>query len=365
MRFESPDPFIIAEAGVNHNGDETTAMRLIEAAKASGADAVKFQTFDPAEIAAPSAPNAAYQAAAGDADGQLAMLQRLTLPREAIRRLWSHAERVGIPILSTPFDVESARFLVGELGMPRIKVGSGELTNLPLIVDLARLGPPLMLSTGMADMEEVSRALDAVAFGVLADGRARPDMAALREAGASAEAQNVRARTVVFQCTTQYPAPIDQANLRVLESFRAEGVIPGYSDHTEGVLAAQAATALGARVIEKHLTLSRDMPGPDHRASMEPPAFAELVRGVKAVRAALGDGVKRPAPSELENRSVARRTLVAAHDIEAGRPLDAASVAVRRAGSGPAPADLWRLQGRPARRAYRAGEIIDREELER
>ncbi|MFC0632409.1 N-acetylneuraminate synthase family protein [Brevundimonas balnearis] len=364
MRTAAAGTTIIAEAGVNHNGDEDLAARLVEAAAEAGADAVKFQTFEPAEIAAPGAPNAEYQAHAGEREGQLAMLERLTLSRAALRRLWRRAGALGLEILSTPFDIGSARFLVEELGMGRIKVGSGELTNLPMIVDLARLGPPLMLSTGMADMEEVRDALDAVVFGALAERTTRPTLSALREAGRAPEASDIRARTVVFQCTTQYPAPVATANLRVIQAFAAEGVIPGYSDHTAGDETALAAAALGARVIEKHITLSRDLPGPDHRASMEPADFAAMVRRLRAVESALGDGDKRPAAVELGNRAVARRTLVAARDLEAGAPLTPDAVAVRRAGEGLAPADLWRLDGRPCRRAYAAGEIISRSELD-
>jgi len=356
-------PAVIAEAGVNHNGDERLARELVEAAHAAGASAVKFQTFEPDELAAAAAPTAGYQAAAGEGDAQAEMLRRLVLDRAALTRVWRHAETLGLPILSTPFDLDSARFLVGELGMARIKVGSGELTNLPLIVGLARLGPPLMLSTGMADLAEVRRALDAVAFGALAGPEARPSLGALAEAGRAPEAAAVRARTVVFQCTTQYPAPVEEANLRVLQTFTDLGVIPGYSDHTPGLAAAVAATALGARVIEKHLTLSNDLPGPDHRASLEPAPFAALVTAVGEAWRALGKADKAPTPSELPNRAVARRTVVARRPIAAGETFGPDTLAVRRAGTGLDPAEIWRLEGRAARRAYAAEALIAAEEL--
>jgi sialic acid synthase SpsE len=356
-------PEVIAEAGVNHNGEEGLARQLVEAAHAAGASAVKFQTFDPDELAAASAPTAGYQAAAGQGDAQAEMLRRLVLDRAALTRLWRHAEGLGLPILSTPFDIDSARFLVGELGMDRIKVGSGELTNLPLIIGLARLGRPLMLSTGMADLHEVRRALDAVAFGALAGPADRPSLAALAEAGRSPDAAAIRARTVVFQCTTQYPAPVGEANLRVLRTYAGLGVTPGYSDHTPGLAAAVAATALGARVIEKHLTLSNDLPGPDHRASLEPAPFAALVAAVGEAASALGRPDKAPTPSELPNRAVARRTLVARRAIAAGDRFSPDLVAIRRAGAGLEPADLWRLEGRPAQRAYAADALIDPAEL--
>ena len=356
-------PEIIAEAGVNHNGEEALARDLVEAAGAAGASAVKFQTFDADELAAASAPTAGYQAAAGQGAAQAEMLRRLVLDRAALTRVWRHAETLGLPILSTPFDLDSARFLVGTLGMARIKVGSGELTNLPLIVDLARLGPPLMLSTGMADLAEVRRALDAVAFGVLAGPNERPSLGALAEAGRAAEAATVRARTVVFQCTTQYPAPVGEANLRVLRTFADLGVTPGYSDHTPGLAAAVAATALGARVIEKHLTLSNTLPGPDHRASLEPDAFAALVTAVDEAWRALGRPDKEPTPSELPNRVVARRTIVARRALAAGEVFGPDTLALRRAGAGLDPAELWRLEGRRARRAYAADALIEAAEL--
>lgn len=363
----SPEPVappeVIAEAGVNHNGDERLARELVEAARAAGASAVKFQTFDPDELAAASAPTADYQAAAGEGDAQAEMLRRLVLDRAALTRVWRHAEALGLPILSTPFDIDSARFLVGELGMGRIKVGSGELTNLPLIIALARLGPPLMLSTGMAELVEVRRALDAVAFGVLAGPTARPSLEALAEAGRAPEAAAIRARTVVFQCTTQYPAPVEEANLRVIGTYAGLGVIPGYSDHTPGLAAAVAATALGARVIEKHLTLSHDLPGPDHRASLEPAPFGALVAAVGEAARALGRAEKAPTPSEAPNRAVARRTLVARRAIAVGERFGPETVAIRRAGAGLEPADLWALEGRAARRAYAADALIDAAEL--
>lgn len=357
-------PAVIAEAGVNHNGDERLARALVEAAQAAGASAVKFQTFDPEELAAAAAPTAGYQAAAGQGDAQADMLRRLVLDRDVLTRVWRHAEALGLPILSTPFDLESARFLVGQLGMSRIKVGSGELTNLPLIVGLARLGPPLMLSTGMAELAEVRRALDAVAFGVLAGPDARPSLEALAEAGRSPEAAAVRARTVVFQCTTQYPAPLAEANLRVLQTYAGLGVIPGYSDHTPGLAAAVAATALGAQVIEKHLTLSNDLPGPDHRASLEPTPFAALVSAVREASEALGEADKAPTPSEWPNRAVARRTVVARRAIAAGEIFGPDTLAVRRAGTGLDPAAIWRLEGRAARRAYAAEALIALDELD-
>jgi N-acetylneuraminate synthase len=345
---------VIAEAGVNHNGREDLALRLVEAAAEAGADAVKFQTFDPGELAVASAATAAYQAGAGAGAEQRAMLESLVLPLPALRLAAARAGELGIAFLSTPFDLGSARFLVEELGMTRIKVGSGELTNLPLLLGLARLGRPLLLSTGMATLAEVREALGVVVFARLTEARTPPSRQAFREALHSAEAAAILAETVVMQCTTQYPAPNDQANLRVMDAYRALGVRPGYSDHTQGIDIALAAVARGAEAIEKHLTLSRDLPGPDHAASLEPDEMAALVRGARRVVQALGSADKAPVEAERANMAVARRVLVAARAIALGEAFSVDNVAARRAGAGLSPADYWSLIGRPASRAYAA-----------
>jgi sialic acid synthase SpsE len=359
MRQTITDCEIIAEAGVNHDGDEKEALRLVAAAALSGADTVKFQTFDPDELATETAPTAAYQADAGEGDNQTAMLRRLSLPLAAWTRIAREAESCGLEFLSTPFDARSARFLVEETGMKRIKVGSGELTNLPLLLDLARLGRPMLLSTGMATMQEVHDALGAVVFAQLAARSERPSLAGVRTAFRAPEAAPILAQTVVMQCVTAYPAPHDQANLRVLDAYSGLGVIPGYSDHTLGIDTALAAAARGARVIEKHLTMDRRRPGPDHRASLEPEQMAGLVAGVKRVTQMLGSADKAPVPAEIQNMPVARRGLVATRRIDKGTPFDDANVAPRRAGGGAAPARLWDLMGQPAERDYQPGEWID------
>jgi sialic acid synthase SpsE len=238
---------IIAEAGVNHDGREDLALRLVEAAAGTGADTVKFQTFDPAELSTALAPTAAYQAEAGQGAVQASMLSRLVLPRDALSRVVDHARACGVRFLSTPFDIGSAHMLVDDLGMDRIKVGSGELTNLPFLLALARMDRPLLLSTGMATMGEVEQALGCVVFGRIAGTGETPSLGAFAEAFASPEAAAVLAETVVMQCVTQYPAPHDQANLRVLDTYAALGVRPGYSDHTLGIDIALAAVARGAR----------------------------------------------------------------------------------------------------------------------
>jgi sialic acid synthase SpsE len=350
---------IIAEAGVNHDGSEDIALALVDAAASAGAEVVKFQTFDPNELTTAAAPTAHYQAAAGQGAHQTAMLERLVLPVSSLRRIVAHAAARSISFLSTPFDIGSARMLTDDLGMGRIKVGSGELNNLPFLLALARMNLPLILSTGMATLEEVHDALGCVVFGRLAEAGARPSLEAFREAFASQDAQPVLAQTVVMQCVTQYPAPHDQANLRVLDTYAALGVRPGYSDHTLGIDIALAAVARGAVVIEKHLTLDRNAEGPDHKASLEPDEMAALVAGARRVSQALGSAVKHPVEAERPNIPIARRSLVARHPIAAGEVFTVDNLAARRAGAGLAPGRLWDLDGRPSPRAYVTDELID------
>ena len=349
---------VIAEAGVNHNGREDLALALVEAAAASGADCVKFQTFDPDDLTAATAPTAAYQAEAGAGANQKAMLEALVLAPEALRRVARAAQDAGVAFLSTPFDLASARFLVETMGMARIKVGSGELTNLPLLLGLARLGRPILLSTGMATMDEVRRALGVLAFARLAEAGETPSLEAFDAALAAPEAAPALAETVVMQCTTQYPAPHDQANLRVLDAYSALGVRPGYSDHTLGIDIALAAVARGAQVIEKHLTLSRRMEGPDHRASLEPDEMAALVAGARRVTEALGSPAKQPQPAEIANMAVARRVLVAARPIRAGEAFTPDNLTAKRAGAGMTPGLYWSLLGQTAAHDFAADEPI-------
>lgn len=359
MPHALPDCEIIAEAGVNHDGREDAALALVEAAADAGADAVKFQTFDPQELVTAAAPTAGYQADAGQGATQLEMLSRLVLAPESLRRVVDHARSRNLVFLSTPFDLASARLLVEDLGMERIKVGSGELTNLPFLLALSRMNRPLLLSTGMARMDEVRDALGCVVFGRLAGPAEHPSLAAFRQALAAPEAEPILAETVVMQCVTQYPAPHDQANLRVLDAYGALGVRPGYSDHTLGIDIALAAVARGAVAIEKHLTLDKTAEGPDHKASLEPREMAALVAGVRRVTQALGSSVKAPVDAEIANLAVARRSLVARTAIAEGEIFTAENLAARRAGEGLPPSALWDLEGRAASRAYAPDERIE------
>ena len=326
--------FVIAEAGVNHNGDVELARALIDAAAAASADAVKFQTFSADRLVTAQAPKAQYQNRTTDpAESQLAMLKRLELSAEAHRDLIDHAAARGILFLSTPFDSGSADML-DALNLEIFKLGSGELTDLPLLTHVARKGRPMILSTGMSALDEVEQAVAAV--------RAAADVP-----------------LAVLHCVSNYPADTRDCNLRAMDAMRAAfGVPVGYSDHTRGNVASLAAVARGACIIEKHLTLDRSMPGPDHEASSDPQEFAELVRAIRETEAALGDGIKRPRESELSTRAVARKSVVALVDIPKGQPVTREMLGVRRPGTGIPPADLERLVGRAHRVDIAAGSLL-------
>lgn len=335
-------PFVIAEAGVNHDGHVGTAHRLIAIAAESGADAVKFQTFAPESLVAADAGTTPYQQRAGSGLTQAEMLAALTLPREAWRDLRDDARERGLLFLSTPFDLQSAELLL-DLGVPALKVGSGELTNLPFLRALADLGLPMLISTGMANWAEVDGAV-----------------------AATGEAAGI----ALFHCVSAYPAPTDQCNLRVLPAMMQRYDVPvGWSDHTLDATTAVAAAALGARLFEKHFTLDSSAPGPDHAASLEPDRFRAYVATIHAAVASLGDGTKRRVASEEENAPLVRRswharndlvpgTTLTAEDVVALRPESGISVAVDIAGARVArfvPAgqalvdgDLERAAGRPA-----------------
>lgn len=326
--------FIIAEAGVNHNGEIGLAKRLIDAAAEAGVDAVKFQTFKAGRIVTEGAPKAAYQAGAtGSRESQRQMLRRLELSEEAHRELRDCCRERRLVFLSTPFDEESADFLEA-LGVPLFKIPSGELTNLPFLAHVARKGRPMIVSTGMATLEEVRQAVRTV-----------------KEAGAGS--------LVLLHCVSTYPAEPDEVNLRAMRAMaEAFGVPVGYSDHTMGIEVALAAAALGAAVIEKHVTMDRRLPGPDQACSCEPDELVSLVRGVRKVERALGHGRKEPVASEAETAAAARKSLVAARDIPAGSVLTDEMLAAKRPGIGLAPALREQIIGKRVTRAVPAGTLL-------
>ena len=331
--------YVIAEAGVNHNGDMALATKLIDAAAEAGADAVKFQSFRAEQLVTPDAPKAEYQAQrTGAVESQQAMLKKLELTLDDHRMLIAHAESRGIQFLSTPFDEPSADLLNG-LNVPAFKLPSGELTNLPFLKYVAKFGKPIILSTGMATLAEVDEAVTT-----------------LEDAGCT--------HLILLHCVSNYPANASDSNLRAMTTMhRAFGLPVGYSDHTLGNEVCFASVALGACVVEKHITLDRAMPGPDHAASAEPEDFDDLVDGIRTIQSAIGNGRMRPAPSELGTAKVARKSLITTRDIPEGTALTADDLAVRRPGTGLSPKLLSVIVGRTARRTIPAGTLLQLEML--
>jgi len=354
--------FVIAEAGVNHNGSLDLARDLIEAAAQAGADAVKFQTFKASEIVSRHAPKAAYQQRNTDqGESQLEMIRKLELSVEDHRVLIAHARQSGIDFLSTPFEVHSLAQLVDELGLRTIKIPSGEITNAPFLVQIAGTGCRMILSTGMSTLGEVESALAMLAYGGLSPVGQPPGVAAFEAAYMSVSGQALlRERVVLLHCTTEYPAPVAEVNLKAMDVMaQAFGLPVGYSDHTEDIHIAVAAVARGARVIEKHFTLDRNLPGPDHKASLEPGELRAMIRAIRDVEAALGDGIKRPSAAELKNRAVVRKSLVAARPIAAGELYSEENLTCKRPGTGVSPTAYWNRLGTAATRDYAADELID------
>ena len=357
---ESERVLIICEAGVNHNGSLERAMSLVEAAAEAGADVVKFQTFSAESLVTATALKAAYQDRnAPEYGSQFEMLKGLELDLTAHRTLRAHCEMVGIRFLSTPFDSRSVRMLVDEIGQKILKISSGDLTNAPLLLEMAQAGVELILSTGMATIDEVEEALGVIAFGYL--GHSGPNRAAFRTALESKEGRDILQRQVrILHCTSDYPARFADVNLRAMDTLRDRfGLRTGYSDHTEGIAVSLAAVARGARIIEKHMTLDRNLPGPDHRASIEPSEFVDMVAGIRAIEQALGSAEKLPTEAEILTRVVARKTIVAARPIAQGEVFSLANLTTKRAAGSLAPISMWELLGRPAGRAYCADEGIE------
>lgn len=328
---------VIAEAGVNHNGSLDLAYQLIDVAAVAGADCVKFQTFRADTLVTRAAPKAEYQkVTTGNAESQFDMLKRLELPQEAFADLAKYCAQKNIEFMSTPFDLEAARMLA-DLGMRTFKVSSGDLTNVPFLREIGKLARPVILSSGMATLGEIE-----VAVG------------ALQGVGMSIE------QITLLHCTTEYPAPPEEVNLLAMNTIRAAfpGVTIGYSDHTQGIDIPIAAAALGAQVVEKHFTLDRTMTGPDHKASLEPAELEAMVKAIRRVSLALGNGRKLPTASEIPNRLIARKSIVAARAIARGETLSEQNLAVRRPGNGMSPARWDEVVGTLATRDYLQDEPI-------
>ena len=328
---------IIAEAGVNHNGELSLAKRLIDVAADAEADLIKFQTFSAKNIVTRSVLKADYQYESTDKDeSQYAMLEKLELTEEMHRELVKYSQQRGIGFFSTGFDIDSVNMLI-RLGQVRFKVPSGEITNLPLLRHIGKQNKEVILSTGMSDLGEVGNAIKT-----------------LEDAGTT------RSKITALHCTTAYPAPMDDVNLSAMLSIqKAFGVSVGYSDHSEGIEVAIAAVALGAKVIEKHFTLDNTLPGPDHKASLEPDDLKKMITAIRNIELALGDGVKKIMPSELKNRQVARQSIVAKANIKKGEALSETNITTKRAGSGISPMRWDQIIGSKSKRDYLIDEIID------
>lgn len=354
--------FVIAEAGVNHNGSLDMAKELIEAAARAGADAVKFQTFKATEIVSRFAPKAAYQQRNTDeTESQLEMIRKLELSIEDHRVLIEHARQNGIEFLSTPFDAGSLTLLVDDLGLRTIKIPSGEITNAPFLVKIAATGCRMILSTGMSTLGEVESALSMLAYGALVPVDHPPGRAAFEAAYMSPSGQALlRERVVLLHCSTEYPAPVADVNLKAMDVMaQAFGLPVGYSDHTEGIHISVAAAARGACLIEKHFTLDKKLPGPDHKASLEPDELSAMIRAIRDIALALGDGIKRPSVTELKNRDVVRKSLVAARPIAVGELFSEENLTCKRPGTGVSPMAYWNRLGTTATRDYGADELVE------
>lgn len=335
MELSKNRVFIIAEAGVNHNGDFDTAIKLVDAAARAGADAVKFQTFDADRLVCAGAKKAEYQIEnTGNDESQKEMLRKLQLSAESFRKLKAHCDEQGIMFLSTPFDVESLKLLL-DIGISMVKVPSGEITNYPLLREIGRSRLKVILSTGMCELDEVKAAVNV-----------------LKEFGSE--------EIIVLQCNTEYPTPYEDANIRAMMTLAKEtGCECGYSDHTLGNDVAIAATALGARVVEKHFTLDKNMEGPDHRASIEPEELEQLVASIRNVENALGSGNKTKSSSELKNVTVARKSIVACCDIAIGETFTEANLTTKRPGTGISPMRWNEVIGTTAKKAYSVDDFIE------
>ncbi|MFZ5633351.1 MAG: N-acetylneuraminate synthase [Bacillota bacterium] len=353
--------YIIAEAGVNHNGSVAMAVQLIDVAAEAGADAVKFQTFQAEKIVSRFAPKAQYQAKTTDlAESQLEMVKKLELDEEAHRLLIEHCHMRGIQFISTPFDFDSVDLLVSTFNIPRLKLPSGEITNAPLLLKIARTGKPVIMSTGMSTLGEIETALGVLAFGYTCPADKTPSLATFTEAYCSETGQKaLREKVVLLHCTTEYPAPFSDVNLKVLDTLQAAFGLPvGLSDHTPGIAVSIAAAARGAVVIEKHFTLNRNLPGPDNGASLEPDELKAMVQSVRQVEEALGSPVKAPVPSELKNICIVRKSLVAARHIRKGEPFTEENLGFKRPGNGISPVHYWDLLGKVADRNYEQDEMV-------
>ncbi len=327
--------FIIAEAGDNHNGDYNLALKLIDVAKSSGADAVKFQTFKTEKIISKYANKAEYQkSTTGSDENQFDMVKKLELSFKQFKNIKKYCDQKNILFLSTPFDLDSVEFL-DSLDIPLWKIPSGEITNIPYLIKIAKTGKPIIMSTGMCYMEEIKYAVEI-----------------LKNNGAG--------KITLLHCNTEYPTPYEDVNLNAMIAIKKDfGFDVGYSDHTLGIEIPIAAVAMGAKVIEKHFTLDKNLEGPDHQASLEPEELSAMVRSIRNIEVAMGDGVKKPSKSEAKNIDIARKSIVANRDIKKGEILTEDNLAIKRPGNGISPIKWYEIIGKKATRDFKEDELIE------
>lgn len=340
--------YVIAEAGVNHNGSDELALQLVDAAAEAGADAIKFQTFKAETLVAKGTATADYQKQQTGSDDQFEMLKKLEMSEDLHKKLIEHCRHLNIEFMSTPFDLDAANFLVDH-GMKRIKVPSGELTNLPFIRELAAFNQPMILSTGMASLEEVNEAVSVVHEEREKQGFSEP----------------LEKMLVILHCTSNYPALHEDVNLKAMQTMATEIRLPvGYSDHTDGTVVSVAAVAMGAKVIEKHFTLDRSLPGPDHKASLEPEELKLMIKQIRQIEACLGDGKKAPRDSELPVRDLVRRSVTLQKDKNEGEVIEADDLVLLRPGIGIPPKQLQKVIGKRMKSAQKAGVMLQWQDLD-
>lgn len=355
--------YIIAEAGVNHNGSYGLATELVDIAVECGADAIKFQTFNTEALVLQGAQKADYQKAASDSEeSQYDMLKRLELSTSEFQGLAEYARGKGIDFMSTAFDSRSLDFLVDELGVSTLKIPSGEITNLPFVLEHAQKNCHLIVSTGMATISEIRLALSVIAFANLAReiGYEKPDLEKFEKAYNSPGAiQRLRERVTLLHCTSAYPAPLSEINLAAMNHLAGEfGLEVGYSDHSEGIVVSIAAVARGAKVIEKHITSDKSLPGPDHSASLDPEELRQLVDRIRDVELAIGSEIKKPTDTEILNKRAARKSLYASKVIAEGEIFSKENISILRPEMGMEPAKYFELVGKKSSKLYKPGELL-------
>jgi N-acetylneuraminate synthase len=353
---------VIAEAGVNHNGSKDLAFKLIDAAHSAGADIVKFQTFKANNLVTRKAKQADYQISnSKDVESQWDMLRKLELKYDDHFELVDYCQKLGIEFLSTAFDSESLKFLVEKVGLKRLKIPSGEVTNAPFVLEHARTGCDLIVSSGLTNLAELESVLGVIAFGFTASKNCQPNESLFAQAYASEEGQSaLKNKVTLLHCTTEYPAPYSEINLRAIATLAGAFKLPvGFSDHSDGIAMPLASIAFGISILEKHFTLDKTMEGPDHKASLDPSELRKMIDGIRQIEVALGDGIKKPTLSELKNKSVIRKSLVAQQAIESGAIFTAENVSIKRPGDGISPYKYWDYLGKFASKAYFPGDMID------